>query len=112
MPAVINGQDPLEVLSLKVRPNVVVVLDSSGSMKWTLDPGHGAIGAPANAGDHPRSKIWQAKQVLKTIVQNNQDKASFLFGQYTNGGGATDAEPGRRAEPVRLLDDGATAPRR
>ena len=88
VPAVVNGQDPLEVLSLKVRPNVVIVLDSSGSMKWTLDPTHG-LGNPVGGSDHPRSKLWQAKQVLKTIVANNQEKVSFLFGQYTNGAGPT-----------------------
>ena len=32
VPAGVTGQDPLEVLELKVRPNVIVVLDSSGSM--------------------------------------------------------------------------------
>ncbi len=89
VPAVINGQDPLEVLALKVRPNVVIVLDSSGSMKWTLDPNHGTTGSPVNSGDHPRSKLWQAKQVLKTIVEETEDRASYLFGQYTQGGGAT-----------------------
>ena len=88
VPAIVNGQDPLEVLSLKVRPNVVIVLDSSGSMKWTLDPTHG-LGNPVGGSDHPRSKLWQAKQVLRTIVADNQDKVSFLFGQYTNGAGPT-----------------------
>ncbi len=44
VPAVIQGQDPLEVLALKVRPNVMIVLDSSGSMQWTLDPNHRAPG--------------------------------------------------------------------
>ncbi len=31
----IAGIDPLGVLELKVRPNVIVVLDSSGSMQWS-----------------------------------------------------------------------------
>ena len=84
VPATIYGQDPLEVLELKVRPNVIVVLDSSGSMKWgaTAPASPASNFYPPQAGDHPRSKIYQAKQVLKQIVTNNQDKVSFMFGQY------------------------------
>jgi hypothetical protein len=78
VPPTIYGQDPLEVLELKVRPNVIVVLDSSGSMTNVADEG-----SNTNSGDHPRSKMWQAKQVLKTVVQNNQDKVSFQLGTYT-----------------------------
>ncbi len=77
VPAPVYGQDPLEVLELKVRPNVIVVLDSSGSMTGTTDD------VETQSGDHPRSKIYQAKQVIKQVVQNNQDKVSFQFGTYT-----------------------------
>ena len=80
VPAAIYGQDPLEVLSLQIRPNVVIVLDSSGSMTSTDDIG---AGVDTGSGDHPRSKLYQAKQVLKTFVQQNQDKASFMFANYT-----------------------------
>ena len=82
VPALIYGQDPLEVLELKVRPNVVVVLDTSGSMKWPLDFGGQVAGTPPNSGDHPRSKLLQAKNVLRRVVNDNQNKVSFLFGQY------------------------------
>ncbi len=78
VPAPVYGQDPLEVLELKVRPNVIVVLDSSGSMQWLVDEND-----YAQSGDHPRSKLYQAKQVLKQAVQNNQDKVSFQMGTYT-----------------------------
>ena len=84
VPAVVNGQDPLEVLALKVRPNVIIVLDSSGSMKWTLDPAHGTTGSPVNSGDHPRSKIYQAKQVLKTIVAETCDALAMGLGNAIN----------------------------
>ena len=77
VPAVVNGQDPLEVLSLKVRPNVIVVLDSSGSMTSMVPGGN------TRSGDHPRSRMYQAKQVLFTTITQNQDKASFMFGNYT-----------------------------
>jgi hypothetical protein len=77
VPAVINGQDPLEVLSLKIRPNVIVVLDSSGSMTSKVSSGQ------TSSGDHPLSRMYQAKQVLRQTIQNNQDKVSFMLGTYT-----------------------------
>jgi hypothetical protein len=81
VPATVYGQDPLEVLELKVRPNVIVVLDTSGSMTNDVPEDFNT-----RSGDHPRSKLWQGKQVLKQIVQNNQDKVSFQFGTYTQNG--------------------------
>jgi hypothetical protein len=77
VPAVVNGQDPLEVLSLKIRPNVIVVLDSSGSMTSKVSSGN------TRSGDHPLSRMYQAKQVLRQTIQNNQDKVSFMLGTYT-----------------------------
>jgi hypothetical protein len=71
------GIDPLEVLDLQVKPNVVVALDTSGSMEDLADNSASSYG-----GDHIRSKMWQAKQVLKAVFQANQDKASFMFGVY------------------------------
>ena len=88
VPASVYGQDPLEVLELKVRPNVFVVLDSSGSMQEML-PFPAQPPTVANAthdmgsGDHPRSKLRLAKEVLRSVIANNQAKVSFLFGQYT-----------------------------
>ncbi len=70
-----GGIDPLEVLRLEVRPNAIIVLDTSGSMHQDL-AGNGV------AGDDPRSKIFQAKQVLTSVVTANQKKVSFMFGQY------------------------------
>jgi hypothetical protein len=71
------GIDPLEVLELQVKPNVIVVLDSSGSMTETV------TGVNTNSGDHPRSKMYQAKQVLKQVMAQNANRVTFLFGQYT-----------------------------
>src|SRR5260221_3339577 len=76
--AFIQGIDPLDVLNLKVRPNVILVLDSSGSMTNNL-----AETLSMGNGDHPRSKLRQAKDVLQTVVQANQKKVSFLYGNYT-----------------------------
>ena len=70
------GIDPLEVLKLQVRPNVMIVLDSSGSMTEPVTS-IGDLG-----GDHPRSKMAQAKAVLRQFIQDNEAKVSFQFGQY------------------------------
>jgi hypothetical protein len=78
VPAPVYGQDPLEVLELKVRPNVIVVLDTSGSMTNNVPETFNT-----RSGDHPRSKLWQGKQVLQKIIQDNQDKVSFQYGTYT-----------------------------
>lgn len=75
----ILGQDPLEILELKIRPNIVVVLDSSGSMSQTVD----AASRETRSGDHPRSKMAQAKAVIRQVIQDNQDRVSFQFGTYT-----------------------------
>lgn len=88
VPATVYGLDPLEVLELKVRPNVFVVLDSSGSMQEQLQyPAQPPVTATTNhnmrSGDHPRSKLRLAKEVLRTVIANNQTNVSFLFGQYT-----------------------------
>jgi hypothetical protein len=72
-----RGIDPLEILNLQVKPNVIVVLDSSGSMQETVG------GTDTRSGDHPRSKMFQAKQVLRQVIAENSSKVSFLFGQYT-----------------------------
>ena len=71
-----QGIDPLEVLNLQIKPNVIVALDTSGSMEDTPYVGNNY------GGDHQRSKMWLAKQVLKAVFQANQDKAAFMFGVY------------------------------
>src|SRR5512135_3399928 len=77
VPANVNGQDPLEVLALSVKPNVFVVLDTSGSMTETPYTPNRQWG-----GDFTGSKMYSAKQVLKAVFQANQTKAQFLFGTY------------------------------
>jgi hypothetical protein len=86
------GIDPLEVLDLQVKPNVFVVLDTSGSMEDLTNNSASAYG-----GDHIRSKMWQSKQVLKSVFQANQDKASFMFGVYRFSGAAPDPRGGMAA---------------
>jgi hypothetical protein len=85
VPAPIYGQDPLEVLALRIKPNVVVILDTSGSMEDT------PWGGSPWGGDHPQSKLYLAKQVMKAVFQANQTKAQFLFGNYRYSSDATTA---------------------
>ncbi len=100
-----------------MRPNVIVVLDTSGSMTET---GRTRTTRHRQSGDHPRSKLYQAKQVLRQIVQDNQDKVSFQIGTYTQYGmGLPDRAVGRTASSTvsgrRALHDhrghGARRPR-
>lgn len=76
--AVSRGIDPLEILNLLVKPNVIVVLDSSGSMSNNLTSGD-------ITGDYARSKMSLAKDVLNQVVTDNADDVNFLFGQYNQG---------------------------
>jgi hypothetical protein len=85
--AVPGGIDPLEVLNLAVRPNALIVLDSSGSMREMSDADYsgGTPTTPADgevAGDDQTSKMAQAKAALRTVVQANESKVSFQFGRY------------------------------
>jgi hypothetical protein len=74
-----QGQDPLDVLNLQVRANAIIVVDTSGSMGESL--GSGDLG-----GDAAASKLYKAKQVLKTVIAENERKVSFQFGQYQQPG--------------------------
>lgn len=70
------GIDPLESLTLQIKPNVIIVLDTSGSM--TNSPANHALGP-----DHPDSKIGAAKAVLLSAIKANESKVSFMFGTYS-----------------------------
>ena len=79
----IRGIDPLDVLDLQVKPNVFIVLDTSGSMQETLYQNSGGGAVNFNTGDWRESKMGLAKTVLTQMIQQNVTRASFLFGQYT-----------------------------
>lgn len=79
-----GGIDPLEILNLQVRPNAIIVLDSSGSMRQRpqattefYNPSGGGT-----VGDDRDSKLWQAKDVIRNVISANETKVSFMFGQY------------------------------
>jgi hypothetical protein len=73
------GIDPLEVLNLQIKPNVIIVLDTSGSMNDSV--GNNTLGA-----DHPDSKTGGAKLVMRQALVNNETKVNMMFGTYTNTG--------------------------
>jgi len=79
-----SGTDPFEILDLQIRPNAIIVLDSSGSMREE------ATGTYSLSGDDPNSKLATAKRVLKNVVANNKDKISFQFGEYEHTDPASD----------------------
>lgn len=62
----VQGIDPLDILNLQVKPNVVFVLDSSLRMGLTAEGTH-YVG-----GDDPKSRFYMAKQALREVVSANQ----------------------------------------
>jgi hypothetical protein len=71
-----SGIDPLEILNLQIKANVFIVFDTSGSMRFPLDEERN-IGA-----DDPVSRLYQAKEALRQVVQANATKVNFGFGTY------------------------------
>jgi hypothetical protein len=71
------GIDPFEILDQQVRNNVLIVLDTSGSMKWPSDRDNFTLG-----GDDPVSRMAQAKAAIKAVVQANQNRVNFGLVSY------------------------------
>lgn len=71
------GIDPLRVLDLQVKPNVIFVLDTSGSMQE--DP---YTNSTRISGDDPSSKMYQAKKAINAVLSANQGKYNFGFATY------------------------------
>jgi len=84
--------DPFEILDLQVKPNVVILLDSSGSMREVTAATTTVTGINNGdlVGDDPNAKMTIAKTVLKTIVNNNKAKVNFQLGKYTGTAPAQD----------------------
>lgn len=70
------GIDPLEILKLQVKPNVAIILDTSGSMGEQF-PNTITIG-----GDDAPSKMAQAKLALTTVLRQNQGLINFGLISY------------------------------
>jgi hypothetical protein len=80
------GIDPMEVLNLQIKPNVLIVFDTSGSMSFPTDREafqSAATGEQSRyAGDDRQSRLGQAKSVLKSVLDANRGKANFGFATY------------------------------
>ena len=61
----VQGIDPLEILDLEVKPNIVFVVDSSQDM------GLNANGSTNVGGDDPNSRFYGAKQALRELIAEN-----------------------------------------
>jgi hypothetical protein len=70
------GIDPLEILNLQVKPNVLFVIDTSSSMQLTPDTQH-MVG-----GDDPRSRFYQAKVATRQVIKSNQGRANFGLADF------------------------------
>ncbi len=71
------GIDPLRVLDIQVKPNVIFVLDTSGSMQE--DP---YTNSTRISGDDPSAKMYQAKKAINAVLTANQGKYNFGFASY------------------------------
>jgi hypothetical protein len=65
------GIDPLEILDLQVKPNVLFILDSSDSMARTVDTNHRV------SADDPQSRFYQAKLAIREMIRDNDGRANF-----------------------------------
>ena len=73
------GIDPLEILNLQVKPNVLFIIDTSLSMALTPDASR-FVG-----GDDVESRFYKVKQAVRTVVATNQDKANMGMFSYNPG---------------------------
>jgi hypothetical protein len=76
-PPVGVGIDPFDVLDVQIKNNVLIVLDTSGSMKWPLDRDDFSLGA-----DDPASRMYMAKQAIKAVVTANQTRINIGLVSY------------------------------
>jgi hypothetical protein len=70
------GIDPFEVLDLQVKPNVMILFDTSGSMKFTTASVPG-FQRSVVGGDDKLSRMAQAKLAVADVVQANATKVNF-----------------------------------
>ncbi|MCP2039620.1 type IV pilus assembly protein PilY1 [Neisseria sp. HSC-16F19] len=86
-----------------IKPNIMLFLDSSGSMAWSLPDANGTVNYSLPGGiTNPNSRMFIAKDVIREILpasreRNNWGLATFnnpiprtpLIGRDINNGGAT-----------------------
>ena len=75
------GIDPFEILDLQVKPNVIFILDTSGSMAEDTKYSSGPQ-VLQFTGDDPAAKMYQAKKALNAVITGNQGKFNFGLASY------------------------------
>jgi len=75
--ATIGGIDPIEILKVQIKNNVLFVFDTSASMFWT--PSNEGISV---GGDDPMSRMYQAKQAVKAVVEANRTRLNMGIATY------------------------------
>ena len=77
------GIDPLEILKSQVKHNVLILFDTSGSMNWppTIPPGRFRQSYGA---DDPETRMWQAKQATRDVVQDYTGRINFGILTFPN----------------------------
>src|SRR5262245_60382662 len=78
--AVNSGIDPLDVLDLTVKNNVLFVLDTSGSMSATPDENY--QGQEAGETDDPISRMFQAKDAIQQVTNAQNGKVNFGLASF------------------------------
>jgi hypothetical protein len=73
--AVNSGIDPLDVLDLTVRNNILFILDTSGSMTDPPDDN-------GDVHDDPIGKMFQAKDAIKQVVASQNGKVNFGLASF------------------------------
>jgi hypothetical protein len=71
-----TGSDPFDVLDLQIKPFVMLVFDTSGSMKFPPVIPPGSFRYPAG-GDDPASRMWQAKRAMRDVTDEFKDKINM-----------------------------------
>jgi len=70
--SILTGIDPLEVMNSRVKPNVMILVDTSGSMKWTVNQDLRSVG-----GDNPTSRLNLVKTALSNALTVYEGQANF-----------------------------------
>jgi len=70
--AMLVGIDPLEAMNSRIKPNIMIVVDTSGSMKWSVNQDVLSVGA-----DDPTSRMAIIKTALSNALTVYQGQANF-----------------------------------
>src|SRR5258706_7714444 len=83
--AAVVGIDPLAVLDTQPKANAVILLDSSGSMRDTLEAAGATVGISRGelVGGDPHAKLSLVKQALKNVFARNQSRVRFKLGAFS-----------------------------